>query len=113
MPALRDVLPGPWRAVPVLGVTQIIAWGALIYPPVLTVPLIAADHGWSIAFSMGGLSLALLTAGMVSPRVGAAIDRCGGHRVMPGGAIGASGGVAARGQAGKPVAYLGVGLVLG
>ena len=42
----RDVLFGPWRAVPVLGVTQILAWGSLFYPPVLTVPLIAAEHGW-------------------------------------------------------------------
>ena len=40
MPTLRDVIAGPWRAVLVLGVPhQILAWGALIYPPVLTVPL--------------------------------------------------------------------------
>ena len=31
----RDFLRGPWRAVLVLGVTQIIAWGALFYPVVL------------------------------------------------------------------------------
>src|SRR5262245_58528092 len=113
MPALRDVLLGPWRAVPVLGVTQIIAWGALIYPPVLTVPLIAADHGWSIAFSMGGLSLALLTAGLVSPRVGAAIDRYGGHRVMPVGSIVAAVGLAALAHADHPAAYLAVWVLLG
>src|SRR5262245_18127397 len=113
MPALRDVLLGPWRAVPVLGVTQIIAWGALIYPPVLTVPLIAADHGWSIAFSMGGLSLALLTAGLVSPRVGAAIDRYGGHRVMPVGSIAAAVGLAALAHADHPAAYLAVWVLLG
>src|SRR5262245_65075369 len=77
MPAWRDVVFGPWRAVPVLGVTQILAWGALFYPPVLTVPLIAADRGWSAAFSMGGFSLGLLVAGLVSPRIGAAIDRHG------------------------------------
>ena len=57
---------GPWRAVPVLGVTQILAWGALFYPPVLTVPLIAADHGWSRTFAMGGFSLGLLVAGSQS-----------------------------------------------
>src|SRR5215813_7449195 len=69
MPAPRDFLFGPWRAVAVLGVTQILAWGTLFYPPVLTVPLIAADHGWSAAFSMGGFSLGLLVAGLVSPRI--------------------------------------------
>ena len=70
MPHLRDVFAGPWRAVLVLGVTQILAWGAIFYPPVLTVPLIAAERGWSMTFAMGGFSLALLTAGLASPRVG-------------------------------------------
>ena len=78
MPTLRDVIAGPWRAVLVLGITQIIAWGAIFYPPVLTVPLIAAEHGWSMTFAMGGFSLALLTAGLVSPRVGLLIDRMAG-----------------------------------
>ena len=87
MPPWRDVVFGSWRAVLVLGVTEIAAWGALFYPPVLTVPLIAADHGWSFAFTMGGFSLGLLAAGLISPRVGAAIDRHGGHRVMPLGSL--------------------------
>ena len=29
MSALRDFVAGPWRAVLVLGVTQILAWGAI------------------------------------------------------------------------------------
>src|SRR5262249_12722419 len=58
MPCVRDVIVGPWRAVLVLGVTQILAWGAIFYPPVLTVPLIAAERGWSVTFAMGGFSLA-------------------------------------------------------
>ena len=45
MPTLREIIAGPWRAVLVLGVTQIIAWGAIFYPPVLTVPLIAVIVG--------------------------------------------------------------------
>ena len=32
----------------VLGVTQILAWGILFYPPVLMMPLIAAERGWSL-----------------------------------------------------------------
>src|SRR2546428_1796701 len=83
MPTLRDVIAGPWRAVPVLGVTQILAWGAIFYPPVLTVPLIAHERGWSMAFAMGGFSLALLTAGLGLPRVGSMIDRPGGARLLP------------------------------
>ena len=56
MPSPREFIFGPWRAVSVLGVTEILSWGALFYPPVLTVPLIAADHGWSRSFAMGGFS---------------------------------------------------------
>src|SRR2546429_2069549 len=67
MPSLPDVIAGPWRAVLVLGVTEILAWGAIFYPPVLTVPLIAHERGWSMTFAMGGFSLALLTAGLGLP----------------------------------------------
>jgi MFS family permease len=76
----------------VLGVTQILSWGVLFYPPVLTVPLIAADHGWSKSFTMGGLSIGLFVGGLVSRYVGALIDRFGGHVVMPfGSLVGAAG----------------------
>jgi MFS family permease len=113
MPTLRDVIAGPWRAVLVLGVTQILAWGAIFYPPVLTVPLIAAERGWSMTFSMGGFSLALLTAGIVSPRVGLMIDRHGGHRVMPVGALLAALGLVLIVYAEHPVVYLAVWVLLG
>src|SRR6266581_6174576 len=113
MPSLREIIAGPWRAVPVLGVTQILAWGAIYYPPVLTVPLIAAERGWSITFAMGGFSLALLTAGLVSPRVGLLIDRFGGHRVMPVGSLLAALGLFLLVHADHPVAYLAVWMLLG
>jgi hypothetical protein len=110
---LRDVIAGPWRAVLVLGVTQILAWGAIFYPPVLTVPLIAAERGWSITFAMGGFSLALLTAGLASPRVGLLIDRYGGHRVMPAGSLIGALGLAGLVYADHPAAYLAVWMLLG
>jgi MFS family permease len=113
MPSLRAVIGGPWRAVLVLGVTQILAWGAIFYPPVLTVPLIAAERGWSITFAMGGFSLALLTAGLVSPRVGLLIDRFGGHRVMPAGSLLAALGLFLLVYADHPAAYLAVWMLLG
>jgi MFS family permease len=113
MPSLRAVIAGPWRAVLVLGVTQILAWGAIFYPPVLTVPLIAAERGWSITFAMGGFSLALLTAGLVSPRVGLLIDRFGGHRVMPAGSLLGALGLFLLVYADHPMAYLAVWMLLG
>src|SRR5438046_4622087 len=113
MPALRDVIAGPWRAVLVLGVTEILAWGTIFYPPVLTVPLIAHEHGWSMSFAMGGFSLALLTAGLVSPRVGLLIDRYGGHRVMSVGSLLAALGLALIVYAAHPAASLAVWLLIG
>lgn len=110
---LRAIIVGPWRAVAVLGVTQILAWGAIFYPPVLTVPLIAAERGWSMTFTMGGFSLALLTAGLVSPRVGLLIDRYGGHRVMPVGALLAALGLVLIVYVDHAVGYLAVWMLLG
>ena len=57
-------IAGPWRAVPVLAVTQILAWGTIYYPIALTAPMIAADHGWSKAYAMAGFSTALLVSGI-------------------------------------------------
>ncbi len=92
MPAPRDFIDGPWRAVPVLGVTQILSWGTIFYTPVLIVPLIAAERGWSMSFAMGGFSVGLLAAGLRAPYVGRGIDRFGGHVVMTiGSLIGALG----------------------
>ncbi len=113
MPSVIDVLRGPWRGVAVLGVTQILAWGMIFYSPVLTVPLIAAERGWSLAFSMGGFSLCLLTAGLVAPYVGASIDRHGGHVVMTCGSLLSAAGLVALVHAEHPLAYLAVWMFLG
>jgi|RhiMetStandDraft_4_1073278.scaffolds.fasta_scaffold17572_1 MFS family permease len=113
MVGLRDILTGPWRAVPVLGVTQIISWGTIFYTPVLIVPLIAADRGWSISFAMGGFSIGLLVAGLVAPYVGRAIDRYGGHVVMTIGSLIGALGLFLIVQAKAPFAYYAVWMVLG
>ncbi|HEY4820783.1 MAG TPA: MFS transporter [Xanthobacteraceae bacterium] len=113
MPHPRDFLLGPWRAVPVLGVTQILAWGTLFYPPVLTVPPIAAEHGWSLAFAMSGLSVGLLAAGLIAPTVGRMIDRHGGHVVMTVGSLAGAAGLVALVLAAHPVAYLAAWVLIG
>jgi MFS family permease len=113
MIALRDFIEGPWRAVPVLGITQILSWGTIFYTPVLMVPLIAADRGWSISFAMGGFSVGLLVAGLVAPYVGRSIDSFGGHVVMTIGSLIGGLGLALIVFAAHPVAYYAVWMVLG
>jgi hypothetical protein len=94
-------------------VTQILTWGAIFYPPVLTVPAIAADRGWSATLGMGGFSFGLLVAGLVAPRVGALIDRYGGHRVMPAGSLIGAAGLVGLVYAAQPLSYFAVWMVLG
>ena len=113
MTALREFFFGPWRAVPVLGVTQILSWGTIFYTPVLIVPLIAAEHSWSISFAMGGFSVALLAAGLVAPYVGRSIDRLGGQVTMTVGSLIGALGLVLIGYANHPIAYYAVWIVLG
>ena len=113
MTAIYEFTVGPWRAVPVLGVTQILSWGTIYYTPVLIVPLIVADHGWSIAFGMGGFSIGLLVAGLVAPYVGRSIDRFGGHVTMTLGSLVGALGLVLITYASNQFAYLAVWMVLG
>ena len=96
-----------------LGVTEILSWGALFYPPVLTVPLIAADRGWSKSFAMGGFSVGLLVGGLVSRHIGALIDRFGGHVVMPVGSLIGAAGLIGIVLARNSTSYYAVWMVLG
>jgi len=113
MPAPRDFVFGPQRAISVLGITQILSWGTIFYTPVLIVPLVVADRGWSIAFGMGGFSVGLLVAGLVSPLVGRSIDRYGGHVVMTIGSLIGALGLLLIVHASHPVLYVAVWMVLG
>ena len=113
MTAVREFFDGPWRAVPVLGVTQILAWGTIFYTPVLIVPLIAQERGWSMSFAMGGFSVALLVAGLIAPLVGRSIDRFGGHVTMTVGSLLGALGLVLIGRADNPMAYYAVWMVLG
>jgi MFS family permease len=113
MPSPRAFVFGPWRAIPVLGVTQILAWGTIFYTPVLMIPLIAADRGFSSTIAMGGFSAGLLAAGSAAPTIGALIDRYGGHRVMPFGSLAGALGLVAITYASHLVAYYATWMLLG
>ncbi len=80
------------RAIICLGLTQLIGWGVTFYLIGALGPAITADLGWNAATVYGGFSAAIVTMALVSPLAGKAVDRWGGHRVMPlGAAIAAAG----------------------
>jgi MFS family permease len=110
---ISEIIGGRWRAVPILGLTQIVAWGTLYYPPVLTLPLLAAERGFTLTFAMGGFSLGLLTGGFIAPKVGRLIDHYGGHRVMTGGALAGALGLVLLVTVEHPALYLVVWALLG
>jgi MFS family permease len=83
---MREV-PTQRCVIPVLGVTQILAWGSSYYLLAVLSKPIADDTGWSLAWVVGGLSLGLLTAGLASPKVGDSIQRYGGRPVLAASAI--------------------------
>src|SRR5580704_15175271 len=87
MPRLHDVVRGPWRTV--------------------------ADLGWSIAFAMSGLSIALATGGLAAPVVGRLIDRYGGAPVMTAGSLVGAAGLFSLAHTSHRAAYLGIWVVLG
>jgi hypothetical protein len=65
-----------------LGVAQILAWGTSFYfPAVFAGPIVAAT-GWSLGYVVGGTSIGLLVAGLISPQVGRIIDVHGGRPVL-------------------------------
>jgi MFS family permease len=113
MNKLARLIRNRWRAIPILGLSQILAWGAIYYTPVLIAPLIAEERGWSLTFTMGGFSIGLLAAGLCSPFVGRMIDRHGGHAVMPAGSLLGAAGLLGVAYATDPALYLAVWIVLG
>ncbi|MFY8041066.1 MAG: MFS transporter [Bosea sp. (in: a-proteobacteria)] len=74
--------PGAVRALVVLSITMIIAWGTLFYGVTLIGTRIMAETGWSKTLIFGAFSLAMLCSGLIAPRIGAWIDARGGRGLM-------------------------------
>ena len=106
-------LPGRVVLITALGITQILAWGSTFYLLGVLAPFIARDTGWSYDFIVGGVSLGLLVAGLVSPRVGRLIGYRGGRPVLAVGAILLAGGFVGLGMAQNLAVYLAAWAVIG
>ena len=78
---------GPRVVIAVIGSLQILSWGSTFYLPAVLARPIAQDTGWPYAVVVAGLSVGLLMAGAVSPRVGRAIAQHGGRPVLAIGSI--------------------------
>ena len=62
-----------------LGINQILAWGSTLYLLGVLGHPIALDTDWSYEAIIGGVSLGLLVASIISPRIGRAIGTKGGR----------------------------------
>ncbi|MGQ4274154.1 MFS transporter [Terrihabitans sp. B22-R8] len=84
LPAQTDSSSGArrWPIISVLGIVQIFAWGSSYYLLAVLAAPIATDTGWPLSWIVGALSIGLLAAGIVSPRVGDAIGQYGGRPVL-------------------------------
>jgi MFS family permease len=96
-----------------LGVAQILAWGTSFYFPAVFAGPIVAETGWSLGFVVGGTSIGLLVAGLISPQVGRIIDRHGGRPVLLASSILYAAGLAGIGLAPSLPVYLLAWVVLG
>lgn len=108
-----DIRRSPRFIVPVLGITQILAWGSSYYLPAVLAKPVADDTGWSLSWIVGGLSLGLLVAGLASPFVGRQIKQFGGRPVLIASALFLSAGLAGLALAPNLIAFVAAWLLLG
>lgn len=83
VPATRS----PLIVVPVLGIVQILMWGTTLYLLAVLAPAIVDDTGWPLRWVIAGVSIGLLVAALISPKVGRAIDLYGGRPVLAASAL--------------------------
>jgi MFS family permease len=89
-----------------LGLTQILAWGSTYYLPAVIAQPVSSETGWPLEWVVSALSVGLLVAGLVSPSVGAAIDRNGGRGVLAFSACCISGGLLGLAAASNLIMYV-------
>lgn len=102
-----------WPVISALGIVEILAWGSSFYLLGVLAGPIAAETGWPLAWIVGGLTVGLLVAGLISPGIGRIIDRHGGRPVLAASAPALALGLAIVGLAPSVPVYVGGWLVIG
>lgn len=77
----------PWRAIVMLSLQQLVAWGVLYYAYSVLSALIASDLGVSRRLIAGAFSAALLVSGLLARYVGRALDRFGARVILLAGVV--------------------------
>jgi MFS family permease len=102
-----------------LGIPQIIGWGSGFYlPAILAVP-ISKDLGIPTETFFWAFTISILVSGLIGPRVGKAIDRLGGRRVLPFGNFAFAAGLSLLALSSEPIllfaawVFIGVGASMG
>jgi hypothetical protein len=105
--------PGRGVVISALGIAQILAWGTSFYFPAVFAGPIVRDTGWSLGMVVGGTSVGLLVAGLISPQVGQLIGRHGGRPVLLASSLCYAAGLAGIGLAPVLPVYVAAWVVLG
>lgn len=108
-----NIAPDRRIVVTALGFTQVLAWGSTFYLPGVLANPITRDTGWPYDWVIGGLTVGLFVAGLVSPRVGRAIGQRGGRTVLAIGSLCLATGLALVGTAPSFPIYVAGWVVLG
>jgi MFS family permease len=96
-----------------LGVTQILGWGSSFYLPAVLAEPIVRETGWPFGWVVGGVTLGLLTAGLISPWVGRIIARHGGRPMLAASSVVFALGLASVALASNIAVYVAAWIVIG
>jgi len=108
-----DEKPNRRVVVSTLGIGQILSWGSTFYLLAVLAPSIVRDTAWPFDWVISGVSVGLLVAGVISPRLGRVIGAQGGRSVLAFGAALIAVGLALLGAAQNFAWYLAAWIFIG
>lgn len=101
------------RATAVLTVTQLVGWGSTFYLPAIIGRSMGRELGLSSEFVFGGVTIMLITSGLLSPLLGRRFDRLGAQPFLAVGSAIVAGGLALLATATGPATYAAAWIVVG